>query len=175
MNDDYEALRRLLRDRAFLDADHHGSPYDRRSSPIPWIFYGGEVNLSPVGSSLMASVLSQDSLKVWAKSASNQARRNSSYSADSAGSGLLQKVLLRTRCPASIPDISAFRTPCDEEGSDTLAASPATKYPAPEQPWRSRHVTSEPLTEPTGFKPSNSAGEPSRRSETGMVNSRVQW
>jgi len=73
------------------------------------------------------------------------------------------------------PDISALKTPCEEEGSDTLAASPATKYPGPAQPSKNRHVTSEPLTLPTGFSLRIPLEEPSQRSEAGMVNRRVQW
>ena len=55
--DDGEALRRLLIERGFVSSRGGRPLQDRRGFSIPWIYYGGEVNLSWRGLDLTASVL----------------------------------------------------------------------------------------------------------------------
>jgi AMMECR1 domain-containing protein len=52
-----EALRRLLIERGFISSREGRPLLDRRGLPIPWLYYGGEVNLSWPGLDLAASVL----------------------------------------------------------------------------------------------------------------------
>src|SRR6266568_1070402 len=127
------------------------------------------------GSHSVFSQVKWNNLEAWAQSNWKEEQRNWRYSAISAGSGSLRNIFLNTICPASIPDIRARRTPCEEEGSETLAASPATKYPGPAQDSSSRQVTSHPLGRPIGSSPANSGGGPSRRGGGQIVNRRVQW
>src|SRR5882724_12114422 len=56
-DEDREALRALLVERGFVEASAGQTLRDRAGAPLPWMFDGGEINLSFRGLTLMASAV----------------------------------------------------------------------------------------------------------------------
>ena len=54
---DLEALRRLLIDQAFVHSREGRALRDRSGAPVPWLYYGGEINLTYEGAGLAAAAI----------------------------------------------------------------------------------------------------------------------
>src|SRR5271170_6554540 len=73
------------------------------------------------------------------------------------------------RWPAIMPDMIAFKTPCDDVGSSIAAESPTMNQPGPAACPAIRHVTSAPRLRARGVRPRSCGGVQAGRGASGWA------